>query len=79
VEGAAQLVAVGPDVRYQLTPDLIERYWDHDSVGALVASPANPTGTILTRDELAGLSHRDQGASRASGRGRDLSRPDVRH
>jgi aspartate/methionine/tyrosine aminotransferase len=56
VEGAAQLVPVGPDVRYQLTPGLIERHWDHDSVGALVASPANPTGTILTRDELAGLS-----------------------
>lgn len=56
VEGAAQLVPVGPDVRYQLTPDLVNRHWDQDSVGALVASPANPTGTILTRDELAGLS-----------------------
>jgi len=56
VEGAAQLVPVGPDVRYQLTPDLIERYWDQDSVGALVASPANPTGTLLSRDELGGLS-----------------------
>lgn len=56
VEGAAQLVPVGPDVRYQLTADLVARHWDQDSVGALVASPANPTGTILTRDELAGLS-----------------------
>ncbi|MDI2234770.1 aminotransferase class I/II-fold pyridoxal phosphate-dependent enzyme, partial [Pseudomonas aeruginosa] len=44
VEGAAQLVPVGPDSRYQLTPDLIERHWDSDSVGALVATPANPTG-----------------------------------
>ena len=56
IEGAAQLVPVGPQVRYQLTPDLIERHWDADSVGALVASPANPTGTLLGRDELAGLS-----------------------
>ncbi|GAC1034476.1 pyridoxal phosphate-dependent aminotransferase [Pseudomonas sp. No.21] len=56
VEGAAQLVPVGPESRYQLTPNLVERYWDGDSVGALVASPANPTGTLLTRDELAGLS-----------------------
>lgn len=56
VEGAAQLVPVGPEVRYQLTPDLVARYWDHDSVGALVASPANPTGTLLSREELAGLS-----------------------
>lgn len=56
VEGAAQLVPVGPESRYQLTPNLVERYWDGDSVGALVASPANPTGTLLTRDELGGLS-----------------------
>ncbi len=56
IEGAAQLVPVGPEVRYQLTPELIARHWDADSVGALVASPANPTGTLLKREELAGLS-----------------------
>ncbi|WP_314408011.1 pyridoxal phosphate-dependent aminotransferase [Pseudomonas kuykendallii] len=56
VEGAAQLVPVGADTRYQLTADLVDRYWDGDSVGALVASPANPTGTLLQRDELAALS-----------------------
>ncbi|WP_313517297.1 pyridoxal phosphate-dependent aminotransferase [Pseudomonas sp.] len=56
VEGAAQLVPVGADSRYQLTADLVGRYWDGDSVGALVASPANPTGTLLQRDELASLS-----------------------
>ena len=55
VEGAAQLEPVGPEVRYQLTAELVERYWDHDSVGALVASPANPTGTLLSRAELAAL------------------------
>ena len=63
IEGAAQLVPVGPEVRYQLNGDLVERYWDRDCVGALVASPANPTGTVLTRDELAGLS----GALKARG------------
>jgi aspartate/methionine/tyrosine aminotransferase len=56
VEGAAQLVPVGPQVRYQLTPELVASHWNADSVGALVASPANPTGTLLGRDELAGLS-----------------------
>ena len=56
VEGAAQLVPVGPQVRYQLTPELVASHWNADSVGALVASPANPTGTLLSRDELAGLS-----------------------
>ncbi|WP_421683679.1 pyridoxal phosphate-dependent aminotransferase [Stutzerimonas urumqiensis] len=56
IEGEAQLVPVGPTDRYQLTPALVDRYWNDASVGALVASPANPTGTVLSRDELAGLS-----------------------
>lgn len=53
VEGGAQLVPVGPEEKYQLTAELIERHWDQDSVGALLASPANPTGTVLNRAELA--------------------------
>ncbi|MCD0247425.1 pyridoxal phosphate-dependent aminotransferase [Xanthomonas melonis] len=57
VEGAAQLVPVGPDSDYQLTPTLVETHWNADSVGALVASPANPTGSVLSRGQLAGLSH----------------------
>ncbi|WP_017169166.1 pyridoxal phosphate-dependent aminotransferase [Xanthomonas phaseoli] len=56
VEGAAQLVPVGPDSDYQLTPALVERAWNADSVGALVASPANPTGSVLSRTQLAALS-----------------------
>jgi aspartate/methionine/tyrosine aminotransferase len=48
VEGGAQLVPVGPDTAYQLTPSLVEQHWNADSVGALVASPANPTGTVLS-------------------------------
>ncbi|SDT27591.1 pyridoxal phosphate-dependent aminotransferase [Pseudomonas oryzae] len=56
VEGDAQLVPVGPESRYQLTPELIERHWNAGSVGALLASPANPTGTVLSRSELAALS-----------------------
>jgi aspartate/methionine/tyrosine aminotransferase len=57
VEAAARLVPVGPRERYQLTPELVSQYWDGESVGALVASPANPTGMLLHRDELAALSH----------------------
>ena len=47
------MVAVGRTSVNQLTPELIDRHWNQDSVGALVASPANPTGTVLDRDELA--------------------------
>jgi aspartate/methionine/tyrosine aminotransferase len=56
VEGAAQLVPVGPETAYQLTPDLVARQWSADSVGALVASPANPTGTVLSAAQLSALS-----------------------
>lgn len=56
VEGGAQLVPVGPENGYQLTADLVDRYWDESCVGALVASPANPTGTILDKPQLAALS-----------------------
>ncbi len=56
VEGEAKLVPVGPSERYQLTAPLVAEHWDEHSVGALVASPANPTGTLLARHELAELS-----------------------
>lgn len=56
VEGAAQLVPVGPQTAYQLTPSLVDTHWNAASVGALVASPANPTGTVLSAAELAALS-----------------------
>lgn len=56
VEGGAQLVPVGPAENYQLNAELVARHWDQDSVGALVASPANPTGTLLSAEQLAALS-----------------------
>ncbi|HWT67926.1 MAG TPA: aminotransferase class I/II-fold pyridoxal phosphate-dependent enzyme, partial [Pseudomonas sp.] len=37
VEGAAQLVPVGPEQRYQLNAQLVAQHWDEHSVGALVA------------------------------------------
>lgn len=50
-------IPCGADTRYQPTPDLLE-----DAVrsggpldGLILASPANPTGTMVDRDELAGL------------------------
>lgn len=56
LEGEAQLVPVTAASRYQLTPALVDQYWTERSVGALVASPANPTGTVLHCEELAALS-----------------------
>jgi aspartate/methionine/tyrosine aminotransferase len=56
VEGRGQLVPVGAETRYQLTADLAEQHWQANTLGVMVASPANPTGTALTLDELRGLS-----------------------
>lgn len=52
VEGGATLIPTGPDSDYQLTPALIEQYWDADSVAVLSASPANPSGSVLSRQQL---------------------------
>lgn len=56
VEGRGQLVPVGADSNYQLTGALAEQHWQDNTIGAMVASPANPTGTALSREELAELS-----------------------
>jgi len=56
VEGAGRLVPVGPEDNYQLTAENAARHWQSRTVGAIVASPANPTGAILSAAELAALS-----------------------
>ena len=56
VEGRGQLVPVGAQSNYQLTGALAEQHWQDNTIGAMVASPANPTGTALSKAELAALS-----------------------
>lgn len=41
------LVPVDATQNYQLTPSLVEEYWTPATRGILVASPSNPTGSIL--------------------------------
>ena len=45
-------IAVGPEMAYQPTVQQIRDHWDADTVALLVASPSNPTGTVLERDRL---------------------------
>src|SRR5579863_2967710 len=47
-------IPAGPAERYQPTPALLERL-DRPLDGLIVASPANPTGTMLSPDDLATL------------------------
>ena len=48
-------VPVGPGSRYQLSPDLARRHWGERARMVMVASPSNPTGTLVTPEEVAGL------------------------
>jgi aspartate/methionine/tyrosine aminotransferase len=52
LEGAPVGIPVGPESNYQLTADLIERNWDASTRGAIIASPSNPTGTVVPREEM---------------------------
>ncbi len=52
VGGEGQLVPVTAEDRYQLTARTTAKAWRENTVGALVASPSNPTGEILHYDEL---------------------------
>lgn len=56
VEGQGQLVPTGAETRYQLNGQLVNECWQDNTVGVMAASPANPTGTVLSRDELIDLS-----------------------
>jgi aspartate/methionine/tyrosine aminotransferase len=47
-------IACGPAVRYQLTAEALAAL-DPAPAGVIVASPANPTGSIIGRDELAAI------------------------
>ncbi len=55
VEGEGQLVPVGPEDRFQLTANKAAEHWQGNTIGAMVASPANPSGEILARQELSDL------------------------
>ncbi len=51
----ALLVPVTAEDNYQLTPSLIEHHWSNKTRGVLVASPANPTGAVLSHADLSAL------------------------
>jgi len=52
LEARGQLVPTGPEQRFQLTPDLIAQHWLPSTAGVLLASPSNPTGTLIDKVSL---------------------------
>ncbi|MGI9217419.1 MAG: pyridoxal phosphate-dependent aminotransferase [Hydrogenophaga sp.] len=51
-EGRAVLVPSGPENRFQLSAEQVAQAWGPATRGVLLASPSNPTGTSIARDEL---------------------------
>ena len=52
VEGMALGVPVGADTGYQLTAELVEQHWTTATRAVLLASPSNPTGTMIAAGEM---------------------------
>jgi aspartate/methionine/tyrosine aminotransferase len=55
LEGSPVSIAVGADSGYQLTAERVEAAWTPRTRVLLVASPSNPTGTLLDPTQLAAL------------------------
>ena len=52
MEGEAVGIPVGADSAYQLTAALVDKHWTAKTVAVLIASPSNPTGTLIENGEL---------------------------
>lgn len=55
LEGVPRSLAVGPETDYQPTAEQVAQHWTARSKGLLVASPANPTGTMIASAAMAEL------------------------
>lgn len=48
----SQYVPVDAGTRFHLNADLVEKHWQTETAGVLIASPANPTGTVIEAEQL---------------------------
>ncbi|MEO6022045.1 MAG: pyridoxal phosphate-dependent aminotransferase [Burkholderiales bacterium] len=53
--GVPFAIPVDSSTGYQLNTDLVNKHWTADTVAALVASPANPTGTMINANAMGKL------------------------
>ncbi|NOU22605.1 MAG: aminotransferase class I/II-fold pyridoxal phosphate-dependent enzyme, partial [Methyloglobulus sp.] len=51
-EGKATTLPVDATTNYQLTAELIKQHWSSSTKGVLIASPSNPTGTLIEPEEF---------------------------
>ncbi len=51
-EGSARPIATRADAMFQPTVELVERAWGPRTIGLLLGTPANPSGTLVPQEEL---------------------------
>ncbi len=52
VEGRVRAIDVDENSAFQLNLESLKQHWGDHTVAAMVASPSNPTGTLIPEDEL---------------------------
>lgn len=52
LEGEPVPIPVSADSHYQLNAELVRHYWSDRTVAVLLASPSNPTGTLVSPETL---------------------------
>jgi len=52
-----QPVAVDESTDYQLTAELVEKHWQKNTKVVLITSPSNPTGTLISNEQLSAITH----------------------
>jgi len=55
LDAEPQFVPVDAADHYQLTAELVASHWKANTVGVMVASPNNPTGEVISRENLVAL------------------------
>ncbi len=54
-DGEPVMIPATAATGYQLTPELVERHWTERTAAVLLASPSNPTGTLVPKETLQGI------------------------
>jgi aspartate/methionine/tyrosine aminotransferase len=55
IEGQARTIAVGAETNFQLNAELLTAHWGANTRAVMLASPSNPTGTVIPADEMAAM------------------------
>lgn len=55
IEGKATGIPVDATTDYQLNAELLSRHWSAATRAAMVATPSNPTGTLIPAEELSAM------------------------